>query len=98
MLTITTAAIPAQEFNVMLAGQNCQIRIYQKSTGMYCDLMVNNSTIIAGVICQNLNPIVRDSYLGFVGDLMFEDTQGSSNPTYDGLNTRYFLRYVEGAA
>ena len=39
---------------------------------------------------------IRDSpYLGFVGDLMFADTQGASDSSYDGLGTRYLLVYLE---
>lgn len=86
---------------VQLGGQNTQINLYQKSTGFYCDVYVNNSPIITGVICQNLNRIVRDQYLGFVGDLCFYDTQetitvpsNGLDPSSPGLGTRYLLLYL----
>ena len=85
----------AQSFSVQLGNQPCQINLYQRSTGFYCDLYVNNVLIIGGVICQNLNRIVRDLYLGFVGDLMFNDTQGTSDPSSPGLGTRYQFCYLE---
>ena len=37
------------------------------------------------------------SYLGFVGDLMFSDTQGTSDPSSPGLGTRYLLMYIEAS-
>jgi len=85
---------PAQTVNVTLNGQNCQLNIYVKSTGTYCDVYVNTVQIIAGVACQNLNRIVRDTYLGFIGDLFFNDTQGLSDPTYPGFGTRYQFMYA----
>ena len=51
--------------------------------------------IIGGVICENLNRIVRSLYLGFAGDLAFIDNQGSTDPVYTGLGTRYSLAYIE---
>jgi hypothetical protein len=39
---------------------------------------VVGSPIVQGVVCQRWNRIVRSGYLGFVGDLAFWDTQGSS--------------------
>jgi hypothetical protein len=92
----------SQTLSVQLAGQNCTINLYQKSTGLFCDLYVNGSLLIGGVICQNLNLIVRSLYLGFAGDLFFYDTQGTyaipstgSDPSSPGLGTRYLLLYLE---
>ena len=62
--------------------------------GLYIDVYVNNALIIAGVICQNLNPIVRNTYLGFLGDFLWYDTQGESDPSSPGLGTRYLLIYA----
>jgi hypothetical protein len=95
MQIIPIKDVYSQVFSVSLANQPCQIELYQTSTGLYCDLYVNNALIIGGVICQNLNRIVRDLYLGFVGDLMFNDTQGTSDPSSPGLGTRYQLCYLE---
>jgi len=39
--------------------------------------------------------LVNDVYLGFSGDLEFVDTQGTDDPTFDGLGTRYQLVYLE---
>ncbi|MFL9904279.1 hypothetical protein PQR71_40180 [Paraburkholderia fungorum] len=95
MLTIPIADTYSQTFSVQLAGQNCTLNVYQKSTGLYIDLYVAGSLIIGGVVCQNLNRIVRDVYLGFVGDLCFYDTQGMNDPSSPGLGTRYQLIYLE---
>jgi hypothetical protein len=34
------------------------------------------------------------AYLGFSGDLVFVDTLGDQDPTYDGLGARYALIYL----
>lgn len=95
MLIVPTQPHPSQVITITLASQPCMINIYQKSTGLYIDLYLNSAPIVTGVICENANRIVRDAYFGFVGDLMFVDTQDSADPTYDGLGTRYLLFYVE---
>lgn len=97
MLTVPVAATPSQTISVLLASQPCQIDIYQRSTGLYVDLYVNDALIIGGVIAQNKNRIVRSAYLGFIGDLAFYDTQGKDDPAYSGLGSRFLLQYIEAA-
>lgn len=92
---ITLQAVPSQTLTESLSNQACQLNIYQRASGLYMDVLVNNSPIINGVICQNINRIVRDLYLGFQGDFVFVDTQGDSDPYYTGLGDRYQLNYLE---
>lgn len=87
----------SQTLSTTLGGQSCRVNVYQKATGLFLDLYVADALIIGGVICQNGNPIVRDAYLNFVGELMFIDNQGSSDPTTPGLGTRYSLVYLEAS-
>ena len=94
MQAIPLNAIPNQTLTVGLGNQACQISVYQKSGGLFLDLYVNNSLIIAGVLCENFNRIVRSLYLGFSGDLVFGDTQGTSDPDYTGLGSRFVLLYL----
>jgi hypothetical protein len=97
MQIIPISATPSQTLAVVLAGQSCKINIYQKNTGLFVDLYVNDALIIGGVIALDRNRIVRSAYLGFVGDLAFVDTQGSDTPVYDGLGGRYLLLYLDPA-
>lgn len=92
--SIPIQPVPAQTVSVTLGSQPCAITIYQKSTGLFLDLAVNDAPIVTGVLCHNLVKIVRDAYLGFTGDLAFLDTQGTDDPTYDGLGGRYLLLYL----
>ncbi len=97
MKTIPLQAVRSQKFTVPLSGQYATISVYQKSTGLYLDLALADKTIVTGVICRDRVKIVRDAYMGFVGDLAFIDTQGTSDPDYTGLGTRYVLAYLEVA-
>jgi hypothetical protein len=85
---------PSQTLTTGLNGQTCQLNVYQSFFGLFMDVYVNNTLIIAGVLCLNLNRIVRDLYLGFSGDFVFVDTQGTTDPTYAGLGSRYQLVYL----
>ncbi len=86
-----------QTVQCQLGGQACTLTIYQFAYGLFMDLYVGNSLIVAGVICENLNRIVRDLYLGFSGDLCFIDLQSEGDPVYTGLGTRYQLLYLEAS-
>jgi len=95
MLNIPLSSTPSQKLSVLLAGQNCQISVYQKTTGMYLDLSVNNAAIKSGIACRDRVLLIRHAYLGFVGDLTFFDTQGVDDPEYSGLGARWQLVYLE---
>jgi hypothetical protein len=94
MQIIPIQPIANQTFQVQLGGQPCVMNVYQLQYGLFVDLYVSNSLIVAGVIAQNQNRIVRSAYLGFIGDICFSDTQGSNDPQFDGLGTRYQLVYL----
>jgi len=81
MLIVPLQAVPNQAFRVQLNNQQCQFNI-------------DNSPMVMGVICQRANRIVRDAYLGFLGDLMWIDTQGTNDPEYSGIGSRYVLAYL----
>lgn len=84
---------PSQTVTVQLGGQNCRLKVYQKSTGVYLDLYVDDVLAAGGCICQNGNAILRIGYTGFVGELAFVDTQGADDPDYTGFGTRFILAY-----
>lgn len=93
MLIIPVQAVPSQTLTVSLNNQTTELAIYTHASGLYMDVSVNNTLIVGGRICQNLNRIVRAIYLGFSGDIAFGDTQGTDDPVYTGLGTRFLLGY-----
>lgn len=97
MLFVPLQQIPNQAVSVVLNNQSCQVNVYQKFFGLFLDLYVSDTLIIGGVLCQNLNRLVRSAYLGFQGDLGFWDTQGTSDPYYTGVGARYQLTYLTPA-
>lgn len=66
-------------------------------TGLFLDLYINNAVVRTATICRDRVKLIRDAYLGFVGDLEFMDTQGLQDPDYTGLGARYQLVYLEQA-
>lgn len=97
MLTIPTQPIPNQTMQTQLAGQACTLNIRQLAYGLFMDVLVDGVTIIAGVIAENRNRIVRSAYLGFTGDFIFVDMQGSDDPVFTGLGDRFVLIFLEEA-
>lgn len=97
MQVIALRAVANQTLITPVGSQNCRVNIYQKNTGLFMDVLLNEEPIALSRICQNLNRIVRDLYLGFAGDFMFLDTQGSDDPLYTGLGDRWQLMYIEAS-
>ncbi len=93
-MVVPLSAVPSQMLAVALGGQSCRIVIRTRLTGPYLDLYVNDASIALGVLCLDRTALVRAAYTGFVGELAFVDTQGASDPTYDGLGTRYVLLWL----
>ena len=83
-----------QTVNVQLGGQQCQINVYEKSTGTYLDLYVSDAPIALSVKCLDRVPIITDAYLGFTGYLMFMDTLGISDPVAAGFGLQYQLQWL----
>jgi hypothetical protein len=91
MMVVPVAAVAAQSFNITLNGQPCTLQIAQKTTGLFMNVLVDNILILAGVLCLDRTLIIRDTYLGYEGDLYFVDTQGTTDPVWTDLGTRYLL-------
>jgi hypothetical protein len=97
MIKLPLQSIPSQKIQSLLGGQYCRIDVYQKTTGLFLDLYVNNVAIGAAILCRDRVKLIREAYLGFMGDLTFVDAQGLSDPDYTGLGGRFVLVYLEAA-
>ena len=93
---IPLQAVDSQTVQVPLSGQNVRLNIYQKNDALFADVFTDGGAtlIIAGVICMHARRLVRDLYLGFQGDFVFFDTQGTTDPVSTGLGDRYQLVYI----
>jgi hypothetical protein len=85
--------VASQILTVQLNQQSCNLNVYQRTTGLFIDVGIGGQLIICGVIAHDRCKILRDTYLGFVGDLAFWDSQGTQDPDWTGLNQRYYLGY-----
>lgn len=98
MKQVPLQAVPSQTVNVILGNQNCILTLRQLSTGLYMNVAVGQTEIVGLVLCEDINRIVRDLYLGFLGDFVFFDTTGQGfDPFYTGLEDRFALYYIEAS-
>ena len=95
--TIPLRPVAAQEFNVVLNKQPCALKLYQKSAGLFMDVALSGVSIIIGALCRDRSRIVRGAYLGLAGDMYFVDTEGTQDPYYTGLGSRFVLMYEEAS-
>jgi hypothetical protein len=97
MLQVPLQAVANQQITTLLAAQTCQIAVYQKSQGLFVDLAVNGKNISTGILALNGVSICPFSYADFSGYLFFADLQGSDDPSYEYLGTRFVLIYMTEA-
>ncbi len=84
-----------QTLKVILSDQICKLTVYENSMGVYLDLSVNAVVVRNSVLCLDRVEMIADDYLGFIGRLMFVDTEGTNDPASSGLGLRYQLHYLE---
>lgn len=101
MLQVPLSAVPSQTLSIVLAGQSCQIAVYQKqpivdeygvAAGLFFDLIVGGVPIVNTVRALDRTPLLLDrQYLGFVGDFWFVDTTATDAgpPTFNGAPPYY---------
>jgi hypothetical protein len=95
MQTLPLKQVPNQSLKTIIAGQQTGINLYQLSdNNLYIDISLNNNPIVSGVLVRNNVKIIRNLYLGFNGDFVISDTQGSDDPLYTGLGSRWQLIYM----
>lgn len=94
MQAVPIQPVPSQIVKTVLDAQNFQIAIYQKNDGIFVDINVDGTEIVAAVIARDAVGLACRQYAGIEGNLLFIDTQGSLDPEYSGLGTRWQLVYL----
>jgi homospermidine synthase len=94
MQSVPLQPVPSQSTKVVLGGQNCQILVYQKPQGVFVDINADGVDISVGTIARDAVPLISREYTGFIGNLIFIDTQGSDDPSYSGLGDRFAMVYL----
>lgn len=111
MQVIPLQAVPSQTLQIVLGGQNCALSLYildgydftdltlnTTNVNLYLDFAYNGIDVTETQICLNQKRLlINRQYLGFAGDFMFIDTQGTLDPQYQGLGARYVLLYLTPA-
>lgn len=92
-LILPLSAIPSQQSQVVLDGQQVQFWLRQLATGLYIDLTVNGALMLAGCLCVDRVDLLRGRIPALTGLLYFRDMQGRKDPGYTGLKNRFQLIY-----
>lgn len=90
---IPLRALPNQRLMVDLGGQLVTIRLAMRLGKLYASVSIGKRDLILSRVCLNNEPIVREAYRDFVGELYFTDLQGNNNPEWRELGKRYVLRW-----
>lgn len=93
--TIPIMDVPSQKLTVNLGGQITDIALTMRLGNLYADVSSNGREVINGRVCLNQEPLIREFFREFEGELYFEDLQGEDSPVFGGLGSRFLLRWIE---
>lgn len=94
IIRIPIRAIPSQSFMSVINDVAFTFHFYQREGSMYCDLNVDDNPIWYGLICHDRTPMKERRTTIFSGNLMFVDLEGTEDPTYPKLDSRFVLVYI----
>lgn len=100
MILVPLKDVANQVLKTTLNNQVCTITVRQLGTWLYFSLSLPSGPVVTNVMGLNRVLMVREAYLGLVGDFAFIDLQGTTDPVYTGLGsptnnaTRYVLAYL----
>lgn len=97
MIEVALQPVPSQIVRIVLDNQNVQLKVYDKGGRIYIDVNSDGSDIVTAALVFNGNPVRCCAYIPFRGNFVFIDVQGSENPEYIGLGSRYKLIYLTAA-
>jgi hypothetical protein len=97
MQIVPLAPVPNQTVTVNLAGQHVQIDVFWKYGNLFANIWLSNTLLLSSVICLDRVRMVRNSYFGFTGDLGWVDQNGTSDPYYSEIGSRFLLYYLEAS-
>lgn len=95
MKEIPLNPLPAQRFQIILGGVDCDVKLYSRLGSLYLNLAVNGIDVCMGAICLDGASIVQFKSPYFKGSLHFLDLEGATPPVWRGLGSRYVLLYAE---
>ena len=93
---IPLAAVPSQNLQITLDGQDCRLAVYQRERRLFMDLECDGLTVFRGQVCVNRTRLVQSPTARFAGQLVFTDQEGDRPPHWRGLGSRWLLLYLSG--
>lgn len=89
---IPLAKTPNQKVTFSLSGKNISVELNWRLNMLFASVSVNRVDVVNNRPCLNEEPIIRESYRGFPGEMWFSDLQGKENPDWRHLGERHVLR------
>lgn len=91
MQIIPLKSSPNQSLTTVIDGRYLTISLRTLTSGLYFDLLIDQTPIVQSVLCLNGVRLIRGISTGYSGDFMFVDTEGNEDPSYLGLGGRFAL-------
>ncbi|AUG84961.1 hypothetical protein MAELSTROM_42 [Pseudoalteromonas phage Maelstrom] len=94
MESISIDAIPSQQFNISLGGNNYKIKIYSIDGHMSYDLSINSVGVISGFKLVNDVPLLPYKYQEINGNIILSLPEDEI-PDYERFGLSQFLFYLD---
>lgn len=93
---IPIKASPSQTLDIILAEQNVTIVLQARLGKLFADVALDNVAAVRGRLCHDRTQILNESYRGFKGEIFFLDKNGTEDPNWREINSRFVLLYWDG--
>ncbi|QCE34702.1 hypothetical protein FAI40_04680 [Acetobacteraceae bacterium] len=90
---IPLSPLPNQIFTLQLQNHLLKLHLYQRTYGLFLDLWIDNVLTLAGRLCLNNTFLLQDKAAPLNGDFIFIDSEGSEDPDYTELGSRFKLYF-----
>lgn len=93
LIEIPLSAIPNQSITTNVGQQQITVEVYQRDTGLFCNIHLGATLIIAGMKCNN--SVYLNQYPTSLVGYLFFYTKSGRDFTYADLGNDAFLLYSD---
>lgn len=94
---IPLKAVPSQQIVTSVGGQTVTITLRQLGGRQYFSASLPDKVLCENVLMVDRTYLICAAYLGFTGDFLCVDTQGTDSPNFNQWNSRFLLLWDDNA-
>jgi len=94
--TIPLLPVPSQVVSTTIRQQNIILSVYLRNGWLFSNVNINGSDVALGTLVHDRVPIIKKTYLPILGNVSIVDQNGTDDPVYTGLGSRFVATFDDG--